>query len=967
MGRKLLLTYILLSCVTLVSAQGLDRETRNKLDHFFSNYTSTYVNFGRSKLDSVRVNHQSNGIAIYANPQFAYQPFREENVQAIYRHIGQLLPSSLAKYQTTVFAGSRSIEDLIPNLYRSSKIDKTRIHEPIDSRVSPWVTNTSTPYKITKGLDGRHVSLWQSHGKYYINKLGRWGWQRPNLFSTTEDTFTQSFIIPYLIPMLENAGANVFTPRERDIQKNEVIVDNDVRTNSLYIEESKRKQRWYRFEGPGFAHTKQLYYEGENPFLRGSSRMINSKKRGGKAFAQWAPTIPLAGEYAVYVTYQSVPQSVSDAQYIVFHTGGVTEFKVNQKIGGGTWVYLGTFHFAKGNSPLGMVVLTNNSSEEGVVSADAVRFGGGMGNIVRGNSTSGLPRYLEGARYSAQWAGMPSYVYSGKEGTNDYIDDINTRSNAINYISGGSVFNPSKAGLGVPLELNIALHSDAGYNQNDKIIGTLGIYTTEANPTLLGSGHDRLSSRDLTDIILTQLERDIHTNFDVQWSRRSMWDRNYSETRLPEIPSTIIELLSHQNFADLQLGHDPHFKFVVARSIYKSVLQFLSKQNKKDYVVQPLPIKNFSVELSGRNKANLTWSPTNDPFEPTATPRDYIVYTRVGEGGFDNGVVVSGTSYTADIKPGLIHSFKVAAVNRGGESFPSETLVAYKAPRERAEVLIVNGFQRISGPATINSDFDGGFDLDNDPGVPYLYDISLTGKQVNFRRADAGKSGSNSQGHSTDELEELTIAGNTFDYPYIHGKSMLATPGISFSSSSKESVEIGKVRLERYPLVDLITGLEKAERNNPSSNRNYKTFSLDLQHRLKEYTSAGGSIFVSGSYLGSDMNDNVQNRSFAQEVLKYGYAYSIRDKSIATLTGLGRQFIIPRYLNEVYYTVSQPEVLVPMGEAFPVITYEAVNHTAAIAYKGAYKTFVMGFPFESITAEQDRMAIMASVLHFLMN
>ena len=49
----------------------------------------------------------------------------------------------------------------------------------------------------------------------------------PRLFCTTEDLFTQSFIIPYLIPMLENAGANVFTPRERDTQKQEVIVDND--------------------------------------------------------------------------------------------------------------------------------------------------------------------------------------------------------------------------------------------------------------------------------------------------------------------------------------------------------------------------------------------------------------------------------------------------------------------------------------------------------------------------------------------------------------------------------------------------------------------------------------------------------------------------------------------------------------------------------------------------------------------
>ena len=39
--------------------------------------------------------------------------------------------------------------------------------------------------------------------------------------------------------------------------------------------------------------------------------------------------------------------------------------------------------------------------------ADAVRFGGGMGNISRGGKTSGLPRYLEGARYAAQWSGFP--------------------------------------------------------------------------------------------------------------------------------------------------------------------------------------------------------------------------------------------------------------------------------------------------------------------------------------------------------------------------------------------------------------------------------------------------------------------------------------------------------------------------------------------------------------------------------
>ena len=95
-----------------------------------------------------------------------------------------------------------------------------------------------------------------------------------------------------------------------------------------------------------------------------------------------------------------------------------------------------------------MVVLSNESKENGVVCADAVRFGGGMGNISRGGTVSGLPRYLEGARYSAQWAGMPYEIYGGRKGENDYADDINARSNTLNYLSGGSVFNPQKKGIG---------------------------------------------------------------------------------------------------------------------------------------------------------------------------------------------------------------------------------------------------------------------------------------------------------------------------------------------------------------------------------------------------------------------------------------------------------------------------------------------------------------------------------------
>ena len=87
-------------------------------------------------------------------------------------------------------------------------------------------------------------------------------------------------------------------------------------------------------------------------------------------------------------------------------------------MGGGTWVYVGRYFFNAGESEKNCVVLSNLSAHNGVVSADAVRFGGGMGNISRGEGNEGeplisrLPRYLEGARYSTQWYGIPYSFYS---------------------------------------------------------------------------------------------------------------------------------------------------------------------------------------------------------------------------------------------------------------------------------------------------------------------------------------------------------------------------------------------------------------------------------------------------------------------------------------------------------------------------------------------------------------------------
>lgn len=955
-------------CLTLgvnfLSAQDIERNVKERLTDYFGRYTTT-AKISTPKLKSVDIDYERKTIAIHASESFAYQPFRPETVEAVYNQVKELLPGPVHYYRLTIFADGKPIEELIPNIYRNKKKDKERMSLKTDYKDKAWVKNISRPNEISRGLQDRHIAIWQSHGNYFKNDKNEWGWQRPRLFCTTEDLFTQSFVLPYVIPMLENAGAIVYTPRERDTQKNEIIVDNDTPNASLYLEVGSKKAHWATAPIKGFAQKKAIYRDGENPFTDGTCRFIpteRKKKNKDQAFAEWVPTLPAKGEYAVYVSYRTLPNSVNDARYLVFHNGGVTEFKVNQKIGGGTWVYLGTFEFDKGNNDYGMVVLSNESSEHGVVCADAVRFGGGMGNIERGGKTSGLPRYLEGARYSAQWAGMPYEVYAGRKGENDYADDINTRSNTINYLSGGSVYNPQQPGLGIPLEMTMALHSDAGCSKTDELIGSLGIYTTDFNNGKLNTGIDRYASRDLADILLTQIQKDIYSSYNLSWTRRSMWNRNYSETRLPATPSTIIELLSHQNFADMQLGHDPNFKFTVGRAIYKGILQFVAGQHDKEYVVQPLPVSNFTIRFGKKkNTLELSWKGENDPQEPTAQPREYIVYTRIGYGGFDNGTLVSKTSHTVKIEPGLVYSFKVTAVNRGGESFPSEILSAYKAKRERERVLIINGFDRVSGPAVINTFDKAGFDLEQDPGVPYLSNISFSGAQIGFDRAQAGKEGEGSLGYSGSELEGMKIAGNTFDYPFIHGKAIQAAGKYSFVSCSDEAVENGTVTLEDYPVVDYILGMEKED---PVHKVYYKTFSSAMQRIITSYCQSGGNLFVSGAYVGSDMSGTQGNREFTEKTLKYGYQSSMTDKSSNHINGLGRTITIPRAPNETSYAVPAPDCIVPVDTAFPVFTYVPGNQSAGIAYKGNYRTFVLGFPFESIQSEADRATIMAGILGF---
>ena len=57
----------------------------------------------------------------------------------------------------------------------------------------------------------------------------------------------------------------------------------------------------------------------------------------------------------------------------------------------------------------------------------------------------------------------------------------------------------------------------------------------------------------------------------------------------------------------MKLAQDPWFKFTIARSIYKTILRFINSNHGKSYKIQPLPPKNFGIQLDDNGKATLKW------------------------------------------------------------------------------------------------------------------------------------------------------------------------------------------------------------------------------------------------------------------------------------------------------------------------------------------------------------------------
>ena len=439
-----------------------------------------------------------------------------------------------------------------------------------------------------------------------------------------------------------------------------------------------------------------------------------------------------------------------------------------------------------------------------------------------------------------------------------------------------------------------------------------------------------------------------------------MWDRNYSETRLPAVPSAILETLSHQNFSDMQLGQNPEFRFEMARSVYKTILRFVSSQHGQPCIVSPLTPTNLRVHILDGGVAELAWEATEDPSEPSAHPNGFIVYTKEA-GDFDNGTYIHSTNrYRLQLQPGVLYSFRVAAANRGGRSFASAAVSARWMPDAQQSVLIVDACHRLSAPAVRCNASEQGFDLDLDPGIDRGKAYRWAGRQLDFRRSRMGIEGEGGLGWSDDSLTGLLIAGDEGNRIITHAEAIAAASNCQIESCDSRALTAGQVDSRHCQLIDVATALQ---REDGSSRHSGKALTEPLQRLLDEHAKRGGSLLVNGAYVATDLVSASDNR-FLSEVLKCSLAGAYRQPN-DTLKGMGTEFYVHHRLNSRHYAAPAMDILQAEAPAFTTLQY-ANGTGAAIAYKGSHRAVTLGFPIECVKEPTQRTSLMRALLQFLL-
>ncbi len=767
--------------------------------------------------------------------------------------------------------------------------------------VPPPSHPADNPGQRDGALSGKTIYLSQCHGWYWHDDYEDWYTQRPNLFDTVEDFHNPEGMNQYLLRYLVNAGASVMTVREPDLNEAMVIVDD---TSAGYAESGT----WTDSVAAGFASNQGPYAYGTDPFELGGNRYAETTAGGG-ATARWTPHIPEDGRYNVYVSYSQDGSRAPDAHYVVHHPGGDTDVHLDQRKHGSTWVYAGRFWFEAGSSDdRGSVELMSDSSEPGsIVSADAVRFGGGVGDVMRGGTTSGFERWEEAAVYYTQYAGAPTSVYD-PYGDGDGSDP-SSRSRFADW--------EHESGEDA---LYLSWHSNAGGGQ--------GTSTYIYGPCAPGESCDFTGvegSDVFAEYIQDNLVHAITTLWQADWSDRGVRHAYFSEvspSNNDEMPAALIELAFHDHEEDTALLKHPQFRRDTSRAMMHGMIDYFAWRDGHQPAYPPEPPTHLRVVADGEGELKLTWQapPSGLPLGDPAS--SYRVYLSLDGRSYDGGWDVQDTEARIEGVNGYDPIYvRVTAVNAAGESFPTPTLGAVPTPTQ-TRILLVDGFDRLDRTLLLYRDVGG----------------------------------------SVGEVTHMDLDRmNRFDFA-VEYLAALADYGVPVDTVASEVIVDSPQQAEGYLLVVWMAGNEGTDD---------ESFSDAEQAFVTDHFASGGKMFVSGAEIGWDLWERggesdiafYEGQLYAALAADDADTYAVEVDAQGPFAGLAPLGFDDGW--DGYYDVRYPDVLDVLAGAQPVMYYDGdPGMPAALAADDASLIY-LGFPFETILGEAERFDVMADAMAFL--
>lgn len=522
-------------------------------------------------------------------------------------------------------------------------------------RVQAMPPPTHKAARLPKGgaLIGKRIALSPGHG---------WtgsSWQRSLgcNFSTSsrgilEDTFNAQMVAHWIIPMLENMGAEIILVREPDMSTGgQAIVQ---KGSSGYSETGS----WGDGSSAGG-------WDGDYRTMPG---------KGGTA--SLTHTFSTSGWRRISAWYLEGSNRTTNAVFRVRHAGGETLFDVDQTQYGRQFLDLGKFWCAAGE-PCG-VTLENGS--DGYLIADAVKIGS-----------------EDHATYKKPWWQMQSLFY-----VKDFLK-------LSSYVSGNNVTTPPTHATAAGADLYMSFHGNAAGGSCTSGGSTAhGISTHRHNcsgTSVEGSASncDHHGGKAFAHTVHDALIARVRADWDENYCSRGVVLQNLGEVRVGTMPSILFELGFFDNLKDPQncggvkpkmkdnqAQHDPRWREAVAYGIADGLAKYVGMSGAPP--IRPTGLK----AINGKSPCALTVS-WNAVSGATAYRLYRIDNVRPGfERAYDAGTIVEGTSVTlSDLTPGKVYAFRVTAMNASGEGFPSAAVTARVLSfGGRVEGLYVNGYDR---------------------------------------------------------------------------------------------------------------------------------------------------------------------------------------------------------------------------------------------------------------------------------